>query len=260
MATPDTHLDRIAVAMQGRRPRTLDDPTATSLFAGENAATANKEALALAKEMAAKGMSRDQIWHETHRRHGQGWFYHPQAKQWNYETAGGPPEMGDIGSMPATTQSIGSYFKDAPTDTAYPGIEHSSVSWSDDPEAEKADWIAHVTWPEKRRTYGAMTINPYESDRVDELTLLHERQHQIRAFEGASKQDVLNDQRVPWAKRWMEREAENAAARHYFLTPTDRARMPPWQTETDAMDWGRTGWDDSKRPKSFPRYHQQASE
>lgn len=54
------------------------DPTVTRIFAGPNAATANKDALAAARRLSATGASPDDIWNQT------GWFKLPDG-QWRFE-------------------------------------------------------------------------------------------------------------------------------------------------------------------------------
>ena len=70
------------LGLLGRRPRTLSDPTATSLLIGEHAQGADLDALARARAMAAAGADRGDIWRATH------WFQAPD-EQWKSEISDG---------------------------------------------------------------------------------------------------------------------------------------------------------------------------
>lgn len=220
MSTPD-HRDRIAAALNGRSQRTLDDPSATSLFLGEKAATANREALDHAKKLEKKGYDRDMIWDDTRIKYGQPWW--KDGKRWRFETqtpptVTPPKAYGD--------HSVSSVVSDPEAEAAYPALKKDVLRYSPDIKSGPDKGAAYAS------SAGRIGLGPEEANgsRLP-FTMQHERQHRIDQIEGVDDIGAGYDWKVPHTKRPAEMRASHAAARDMYMTKEQKQTIPPWRTE-----------------------------
>jgi hypothetical protein len=192
----------------------IGNPTATALFLGEKSRTADRAALARAKEMLKGGASRDDVWRET------GWGQDTSG-HWFYEV-----DDRGFATGPALSGRYRDVFRHPELEAAY-GDRLDTVHVSADDAfkrmgegmyvpAEPAHGLRPFMWlptdrgAANRRSYG-----------------LHESQHMVDDFEDALFQ-AANDR--SYRQRREEVRARNVQRRRDF-TPEERRARPPWATE-----------------------------
>lgn len=231
MSGDKDYRDRIASALNGRR-KPLSDPSATAAFAGERAATANADALDLAKRMHAAGSSRDEIWAATRDKHGQPWWF--DEGRWNFETGGDTPTLKpefEQFARQGGTRRLRDVYDDEATYEAYPRLGGTAITTANPERFKPNDVGAYVRDP------GNRTMSPVhivERKRMDVLPryLAHERQHLIDNYE---QKGPRGPDAELWEDRRREKRADNAAMRDTHMTPEQKMRLPPWETEDVSM-------------------------
>jgi hypothetical protein len=205
---------------------------AVGIFGGRLAKTADQAALSRAEGMAAKGVSREQIWNDT------GWFQGADGK-WRFEIDDGASRMnpnvyGNGGAVPAEKQTgpAASQLWHKDLFDAYPELRRDAISVQPgEPrgryfgaiEQDKAGNVtnrypgeAHVT---------AQTVPQAKS------VALHELQHAIQYMENfAPGADFNQVGRAAYQAAPGEIEARNVQ-RRMFMNKDERRAAAPWTTE-----------------------------
>lgn len=204
-----------ARAMDAQRGsvRPTGDAVPAFAFAGEKAATADKEALALAERMAAANASRDDIWRET------GWFQGVDGK-WRFEIADDTANL-------ANTEYVGGGI------TIFQGLDHPELTAAYGQQPSISGYIE----PGKRggglyRERGTPQIEVYSPDAQSAKSLLlHEVQHDVQVREGFARGEMQRDDPTDRYHRSAgEVEARNVQTR-LAMTPEERRAIPPWATQ-----------------------------
>lgn len=191
----------------------------TALFAGENAATADRDALARAKQMQGQGVEQGQIWRET------GWFSDPVG--WSFEI---PDDnfrevnklMPPVGAR-AVTMPFLQQYEHPELARAYPQALGRSRVTLDPAFAKREEADGMVT--EGNRLW--LDTELPEAQRYS--TGLHETQHMLDNTEGRRRfpgRDYMADPR--------EQRAFNVEYRR-GLTPEQRRQMSPLDTLPAAL-------------------------
>lgn len=210
----------------------LVDPAIVNMFAGPNARTADKDALALAQMMAGAGVDRTAIWNST------GWFKGTDGK-WRFEIDDSQarfslPAMNDIGEFNTTGGAFDDVLDHKALMDAYPDMMAHGTSSVDIAPGSRNSGAYH---PRNNAIYAA---GPDAESAKS--TFLHEIQHAIQRVEGTAiggnPKEFLSGsaQYAPGADAWEqyrrlagEAEARNVQTRRDF-TPAQRKARPPWTT------------------------------
>ena len=212
------------------------EPGALNTFAGPLAKTADLGRLALAKAMAAKGSSPEDVIGATK------WFQGADNK-WRYEI----PDQG--ASVKMGSGSVGDLVNHPELLNAYPqlGKVQAYIGRGDEPYATGS---YDKTWP-------AMTVETDLAGEGAKPTALHELQHGVQHIEGFSPGANLTGGFDPYKRAAGEVEARNVEARSE-MSPAQLAEYPPWMTqdipnEAQTVGGGSGGSQLAARPSANPR-------
>jgi hypothetical protein len=199
---------------------------------GPKAKTADKAILKAAKKMAKKGASREDIWKSTAEQ-GQPW-YQDENGDWISEiedgtvvvreTKGKMSEVIEYPSLYANYPQLGSQRADArdgvtaQEDTGDVDIPGTKGTYTPRP----LFWSPHVRISD-------------QGENSKEYTAVHELQHAIDHVEGRTMGDGK-----PYLLKDTERRAFNTMYRRLW-TMAERIAIPPWVTESEAIDWFQGG-------------------
>lgn len=200
------------------------------VFLGENSATADREALARAQQMATQGVDPDAIRRQT------GWFYHNNS--WSYEVP--DTNFRQTQQLPPPTSGhqvpFFNHFDHPEVLAAYPhlrdslmvtGPGHSEDYFPLSPQ-QHANYIADID-PDvggrlmrlRERSY-----RPTQGNAGNISTPLHELQHVIDNEEGVMQgRPIANAPPVPYARDPYEQRAFETEFRR-TMSPAERRQTP----------------------------------
>ena len=212
------------------------------MFAGVNARTADRAALARAEELAASGASRDAIWQET------GWFQGVDGK-WRFEIDDSGAQIAPDMLERHSRASVGGSQRRPLSE----GLQH--------PELNDAYDLSDTTLDFGRLSRGAVgeydnsrrSISMYAADDPDMLRsgTLHETQHRVQREEGFATGGTpesawgVNEQASLDAIRAQKKEAlggrdpyaiQNRIAAGYRVADEDMAALEQWRALTRQED------------------------
>jgi len=207
---------------------------AHALFAGENAKTANKEALALAKSMQNDGKSRDEI------RNATGWWF--EDGRWNFETGSNARSIQGSDEMQSGKPfKMGDAMLNEDAYAAYPDLENQTIARGNLRNAVGVVQRPAGGFPQMTISNTPEMLDYFGSDGARLLALSHETQHQVDHEEdGRNTRRASADSKQPYYAQRGERRAYNAAYRDVTMTPDQKRRVPPWVTEEDAVRSSRS--------------------
>lgn len=199
-----------------------------AMFAGPMAKTANHQLLALAKEMLGKKAAPEQIWKET------GWFQGAD-KKWRFEISDHAASLNPKAAKAFEEANIGDAYKH----NADRVMQHPELF-----EAYPDLWRANIDltkgggYPYRPSGHYSVQESGRESIGVNANTVgransmaLHELQHAIQQREGFAQGADFNAVGMKdYVRSAGEVEASNVQRRK-FMTPSERAAVPPWETE-----------------------------
>jgi len=201
-------------------PSKSDSPNLMFAFAGENARTADLDALRRAKEMEGTGKDRTSIWNDT------GWFRGVDGK-WRFE-------IDDSGSKLRRRGDAFERQYNAIKDDRYPEIRdlmrHDEMTAAY-PNIMGADvrLLPRSSGFDGQYLNGTFSINRELPRAEVRPTLLHEMQHGIQDREGFSKpgkyERLTDDEYLRIASEVEARAVESRSN----LTPEQRRSRPPWE-------------------------------
>lgn len=211
---------RNALYPQPSRQGPIGDPTATALFGGEGAATADRAALARAKALDAQKSDPSRIWQET------GWFKDPTG--WSFEIDdSGFREMPNALMPPvgarAITRGYPQQYQHDELAKAYPGFMGKARVTLDPEFAKREEADGMVTEGNRLWIDTALPDGPRRS------TGVHETQHALDNFEGRRRfpgRDYMQDPR--------EQRAFNVEYR-LRMSPEERRRVSPLESLPAAL-------------------------
>lgn len=215
---------------------------AAGVFGGRLAATADKVALAKAEDMAAKGVSREEIWEKT------GWFQGAD-KKWRFEI---PDDRAAV--MTANAPTLEGKLAHKELFEAYPDIRQTRMFYNE-PPGYGSYLPPEQGWFKKRP--GAISVSDSSAPAPKTLrdTLLHETQHALQREENfavGGNSDLMKAV-MPYIKTPIpagkeseiafeayrrlagEVEARNVESRADFRL-SQRHNQPPWTTEDRSRD------------------------
>lgn len=192
---------------------------AQALFLGENSKTADREALARARQMEKQGVDRDTIWKET------GWGKDKKGK-WFYESDDRDFAVADDLET-GKPRNFNSAVRHPELGPAYGDqIDRASVIAADPfpfPDSQAA------YMPKQRNVVDPrIFVRGNKSGRDLSGDVLHETQHLVDDIEGANLAKA--DQRRFYDNRSEEVRARNAERRRDW-SPEERRALPPWASQ-----------------------------
>jgi len=213
----------IPLAMNDAWHKGDDRGMAMAIFGGPMAKTADRVALKTAEEMAAKGLTREQIFKDT------GWFRGVDGK-WRFE-------IDDSGAKyNGQTGKVSKVLEHDALISAYPAVGNFGVSHANDllvggyynsdmgaGRPKLAQIIDRITGYDP----DAVVLGPKNRNKS---TLMHELQHGIQDIEGVSMPSGdawANKNYSDYARMANEVEAR-AVQKRMDLTPDQRRARPPW--------------------------------
>jgi hypothetical protein len=207
-----------------------------NILIGESAKTADKKALAAAKQMAASGAPREAIHKAT------GWWQGPDGK-WRFEIDDSQaafrgefgsmrPRIGEQGDMP-----LGAVFNHADLYRAYPDI----LSKVRTDVKQLPDWMPSAATrgmmqPQSRSGHARIDVRAQGEERAREI-LLHELQHWVQDREKFSPGGTPGDAKSALQQAVPEEVAKKLALSTYkklrgeteARTVEERAAMSPYE-------------------------------
>jgi len=199
------------------------------LFLGEKSATADRDALAKAKEMKAVGANDEEIYAAT------GWWQGGKTGRWSYEVS----DERFKATKPLGKGRFFDHYTHPDLEGAYPELEQSTlVNTEVDPRLNGASGRAIPTpmspgtgsYPPEYTTSdwvppGTVLVNRKKKER--DLTALHELQHIIDYYEGY-KYEPRAPAGMSQAPYTMEARAKDVERRRR-MSADERRRQLPWR-------------------------------
>jgi hypothetical protein len=221
------------------------EPATMRMFFGEGAKTADKTVLKTAKEMDAKGATRDEIWEATAAA-GQPWRKDGDG-HWKFEVS----DKGAKLSPDLTMGTVGKNLSHDELYSAYPGTARASYipTTSKDYSPGEASWYGPPT-----TRYGELVLKPSDTPGVNKVATLHELQHNVQGREGFARGGNTGTAYRyapdnPKHKAHMENLSKVENARNYYNSPS-------YKSDLDKSDkWFRSEWEPklNKLEDSFDR-------
>ncbi|MEO0606599.1 MAG: LPD23 domain-containing protein [Pseudomonadota bacterium] len=215
-------------------------------FAGPKALSAKPEALAYAKSARRKGAEPEEIWRQTWERFGQGWYRDRGGDwvvelntSWGYDliTSRAIGRADEILRMPDLFEQypqLRSVIVDARQGKDGKAAQREgALGWfrSQGLREAKPSFIGRLFGATAERSVGIRIAA--RSEGLASSTAIHELQHAIDHIEGFRYQTRRSQ---PYLSRPGERRAINAEYRALW-NDEERAAVPPWWTEQEAVDW-----------------------
>jgi len=225
----------VSKAAPARRFRAPDQQT----FAGVNAKTADKAALARAQNMEAEGASRDAIWDAT------GWFKGVDGK-WRFEIDDsgvkiGPAAMKELtagGDYGASQRMLGGALRHQQLYDAYPQLRNTEADIRVNEKFSRPNgaWVADNEGMRGGRNLARVETNSLEDARS---ILLHEAAgHGVQDIEGFARGGSMNDVAASLAERKyldLARQSEEILSRPEVVAAQKRfdELKAKWQGRSD---------------------------
>ncbi len=209
-----------------RRRGPIGDPSATALFAGEKSQTADHAALATARQMEGTGADRREIWDKT------GWWNDGGA--WSYEASPDKPPTYNPPNWTKKQRSfpLGFVHSDPTLRKAYPQMGLMPVKELHSEEEHQGLFMGKdEQYP---LGYIAMPRTPGKID--PSMVMQHEKQHAVDDIENAYSH-WGDESHLPWEFQRQERRAQNSSHRDYHMTPEQRKKIAPWESEGQVMQY-----------------------